>query len=351
MKKLILLIAMLSIGVYTYAQEAEKPKFELHPGTLIQAWGGYYNIGNEANEQVGFGIRRLRFYARPTLTDKLSGFIQIEAAQSLGSLSVGDSLKTSETLSPFRLLHANIDYKINDEFTVTAGKFIGAGMKGAGLISSKNLDIIDRPETATTWAKETAGADFADYGVEVVNKQKFGLTSRLWVHNGSVNKNMLAGKSGANKSVAVDFYAGYVPSFAPSVEFGGSVGKGNQYVVDQFNYTAFLYVSPAPFRFKAEYASVKNNTLDKTFQGYYVFGAYAVMPSVEVMAMYDYVDKNTDVEKDEVTNITVGASYYLFPEKKTMSKITAGYVFKMEDESVKIDNDMFVIQYQLDLSL
>ncbi|HEX3075172.1 MAG TPA: porin, partial [Ignavibacteriales bacterium] len=267
MKKLLLLIAMVSIGAAAYAQEADKSKFELHPGVMIQAWSGYYNIGDSTKEQMGFGVKRFRLYAKPTLTDKLSGFFQIEAAQSLTSLAVEDTMRTEDFLSTFRLLHANLDYKINDEFTLTVGKFIGAGMMGAGLLSSKNIDLIDRPEAAVTWAKETAGADFADYGAEVTMKQKFGLTTRLWFHNGNVNKNVTSGKGSANKSIALDFWTSYKPAFAPAVEFGGSIGKGNQYVVDQFNYTGFLYVSPAPFRFKAEYATVENYDVNRKFQG------------------------------------------------------------------------------------
>lgn len=351
MKKLLLLIAIVSIGAAAYAQEADKSKFELHPGTLIQAYSGYYNIGDAANEQIGFGVKRLRIYAKPTITEKLSGYIQIEAAQSMSNLTVEDTMKTSDFLSGFKLLHANIDYKLNDQYTITVGKFIGAGMMGAGLLSSKNIDLVDRPEAAVTWAKETAGTDFADYGAEVTMKQDFGVTSKLWIHNGSVNKNITSGKGSANKSVAVDFWASYKPSFAPMAEFGGSVGKGNQYIVNQFNYTAFLYLSPAPFRIKAEYASVENKDFDRTFNGFYVLGAYAVTPNIEVMGMYDWVDKNADVDKDEVVNYTFGASYYFFPKQKSTSKITAGYTIKTEDESVKVDNDMFIIQYQLDLNL
>lgn len=359
MKKLLLLIAALMFSANMMAQdkpaekapEAEKSKFDLHPGVMMQAWSGYYNIGSDANEQIGFGVKRFRLYAKPTLTSNLSGFFQIEGAQSMTNLTVEDSMKTADFLSTFRLLHANLDYKINDQYTITVGKFIGAGMMGAGLLSSKNIDLIDRAEAAVTWAKETAGTDFADYGAEVTMKQKFGLTTKLWVHNGNVNKNVVSGKGSANKSVAVDLWASYKPAFAPAVEFGGSIGDGNHYVLDQFNYTGFLYISPAPFRFKAEYATVENYEVNRKFQGFYVMAAYAVTPNIEVLGMYDWVDRNTRVEKDEITNYSFGAAYYFFPKQKYQSKITAGYVIKTEDESAKIDNDMFVIEYQLDLSL
>lgn len=340
-------ILLLSVPRFSVAQDEDGmdvPDIKLKVGGTVQSWASY-QMGDDFN-QMGFGLRRVRGRFSATFSENLKSFVQFE-------------------MTTFKLLDARIQYIINKNVELRVGRFIGAGMRGAGLTSHKDIDIVERPVTAQMWGSNTVGADYRDYGAEGIFKGKVGeagtLTGRLWIHNGGGALNLKPSHKGdsapvlEDESTAIDAMATFKAENIKGLELGGHFGIGNKDVADYSNYSAFVYWEPKPIRIKAEIAST---TLDGgspvvagddlTFMGYYVFGAFRFADNWEGLARFETVDPDTDSDDDESTDITVGLSYSFWPAQVYTSKITGAYVIQSEGDALgDIDNNIFYVMFQV----
>jgi hypothetical protein len=333
----ILAVMQLSSGVLT-AQDA--PDFSYRIGGTVQAWASMGEVDKDLADttSMGFGIRRARLRAYSTFGKKMKGFIQME-------------------LTSPKLLDARIEYMVSKSFTIRAGRFIGAGVRAAGLTSHTKIDITERPLSAVMWGGATIGADYRDYGMDFVGN--FGdLKANVTLHNGHGGLNIQSRQSRLvkaadyNGGVAVSGMLVYKPKTMKGLEAGGYFGLGNADINDYSAYNAYVYYEPKPLRVKAEIIGVtdKNGSEDLSGMGYYVFAGYGFAKNFEALARFEIVDGNTDEDDDQLTLITVGATYSVFKTKWTAGKITAAYTLRNEADVPAypaFDNNVFQLVMQL----
>jgi hypothetical protein len=289
----------------------------------IQSWASYEQNAQDST-QIGFGIRRLRLRVKSTFGQKISAFAQVEMT------------------SP-KLLDARISYRIIPQLQFRVGRFIGAGMRGAGLTLHSALDIIERPVSAQEWGRRTVGADYRDYGLELVATVS-DFSIRAWIHNGDGSKNIKSSQTGRtflkNGHFAQDAMLTYQPQYIPALEIGAHAGMGNDqfkyfdgisYINrDNFHYSAYLYYQPENLRFKTEYVSVTSQkddvqSRDITFSGFYTFVGYQLIKNLELVGRYETVNYDHLLNMRE-NFYTLGATYFFFPEEKVSAKIALAYV-------------------------
>jgi len=312
---------------FIVAQDAPKANWKI--GGTVQAMASIAQTGADTS-QTGFGLRRLRLKTYFNY-DKVTAFVQLEGT------------------TP-KLLDARMTYKISDAVNIRVGRFIGAGVRAGGLTAHTVIDLVERPLSAQKWGTNTIGGDFRDYGAALFGK--FGeLNYNLTVHNGDGAKNIKASHQSQGKLLnATSAFSGmvfYKPKDIKGLETGGYYGIGNATFNDYAAYNAYVYWEPSPIRIKAELIGFtnKNGATDVSSLGYYLFGAYGFMDNWEALARFESFDKNTDVEKDGETLITIGARYALYPQKFSNSKITFAYVIHSE-EGTEIDNNVFYVMFQ-----
>jgi predicted porin len=329
-KKLtIFMLVFLTSASLILAQD--NPDFSYKIGGTIQAWTSLGQINNSDTNSLGWGLRRVRLRAYTTLGDKMKGFVQVE-------------------LTSPKLLDARIEYLVSDMFTIRAGRFIGAGVRSAGLTSHSDIDITERPLTAQKWGIATIGSDFRDYGMDVVGS--FGdVKATLTLHNGDGAANILnkiSGHSAQNGSFAVSGMLTFKPKTVKGLEAGAYYGMGNKEINEYKSYNAYAYYEPGPFRVKAELIGWTNTfgSTDLNQMGYYLFGGYKLIDCVEAVARYENYDPNTDLDKNEQSLLTIGATYSVYPSKWTTGKITAAYTIISETGNA-VDNNVFQIVMQL----
>lgn len=333
-------VIFLTAGILT-AQDA--PDFSYRMGGTIQAWGSMGQIDKDFSgidtSAFGFGLRRVRLRAYATLGDKMKGFVQME-------------------LTSPKLLDARIEYLVSKAFTIKAGRFIGAGVRAGGLTSHTVIDITERPLSAVMWGTNTIGADYRDYGVDFSGK--FGdLTANVTLHNGNGAFNMLNRQGRAlttyNAGIAVSGMVVFKPSTVKGLEAGAYYGMGNPDQNEYNAYNAYVYYEPKPLRVKAELIGYTNvgaaaNGDDLSRMGYYLFAGYGLTPNLEAVARFEIYDHNTEVDDNQLTLITLGATYSVFETKWTAGKVTAAYTLQNEADVPAfpaIDNNVFHIVMQL----
>lgn len=328
----ILVLSFLFVGIVS-AQDA--PQFKYRMGGTVQAWTSLGDINGSDTSSFGWGLRRVRLRAYSSFGDKMKGFVQME-------------------LTSPKLLDARIEYLVSKQFTIRAGRFIGAGVRAAGLTSHTKIDITERPLSAVMWGKRTIGADYRDYGMDVVGK--FGdLKATVTLHNGNGATNIRNRQTGPgtqNNGFAVAGMVNFKPKSVKGLEAGGYYGVGNKEINEYSAYNAYVYYEPKPLRIKAEVIGVTNTvgSTDFTGMGYYVFAGYGFGKNWEAVARFEVYDGNTDVDDDQLTLITLGATHSIFSNKWAAGKITAAYTLQSEADVAaypEIDNNVFQLVMQL----
>lgn len=323
----ILIFAFLSTTLM--AQNDFEPKVKVN-GT-VQAWASMAQTNTDTN-QIGFGLRRVRARLKASLSKNIKAFVQ------------------AELTSP-KLLDARIEYHLSKNAQIRVGRFIGAGVRAAGLTSHTKIDIVERPVSAQKWGKATIGADYRDYGLAFMGKVN-GFGFNLTLHNGSGAANIKPShKSTASlqlQGIAISGMVNYKPKQLKGLEVGGYYGMGNTYVNDYASFNGYVYYEPKPLRVKLEYIgwTDKNGPTDVTAAGYYAFLGYRITKCMEVIARYEQFDSNTDVDDNEETFITFGLTHSFFPDHWNNAKITAAYVIHNEAWDNSPDNNVFYIMAQ-----
>lgn len=332
---LVLVILFLSTGILT-AQDV--PEFKYRIGGTVQAWTSMGQIDGADTSSLGWGLRRVRLRAYSSFGDKMKGFFQME-------------------LTSPKLLDARIEYLVSKNFTIRAGRFIGAGVRAGGHTSHTKIDITERPLTAIRWGGSTIGSDYRDYGLDVVGS--FGdLKGTLTLHNGdgSVNiRNKQTGSGPQNGSFAISAMATFKPKKIKGLEAGGYFGMGNSEINEYNAFNVYAYYEPKPLRIKAEVIGWTNvgalpNGDDLGRIGYYVFAGYGFAKNWEASVRFEIYDQNTDLDDDQLTLLTVGATHSIFSSKWAAGKITAAFTIQSEADVVtspEIDNNVFQLVMQL----
>jgi len=339
--KLLTIVAFLLMSAGLLSAQ-DVPDFSYRIGGTVQAWTSMGDIHGADTNSLGWGLRRVRLRAYSKFGDKMKGFVQME-------------------LTSPKLLDARIEYLVSKAFSIRAGRFIGAGVRAGGLTSHTVIDITERPLSAVMWGGSTIGADYRDYGLDFVGK--FGdLKANVTLHNGNgaINiRNRQTGHGPMNGGFAVSGMLVFKPKTLKGLEAGAYYGMGNAEVNEYNSFNAYVYYEPKPLRVKAEvigYTLVDHIVnFDGTFSdrpamGYYVFAGYGFAKNWEAVVRYENYDHNTDVDDNQITLITVGATHSIFSKKWAAGKITAAYTLQSEADVPgyeEFDNNVFQLVMQL----
>ncbi len=329
MKIFLVITTVLLFSLTVFAQDVPELKVKL--GGTVQGMASYAQTNTDTN-QIGIGLRRVRVKVFGNYGEHIKSFVQFE-------------------LTSPKLLDARIEYIVSKAFQIRVGRFIGAGVRAGGLTAHTDIDIVERAASAIYWGQRTIGADYRDFGIAALGDIN-GFGYNLTIHNGDGSQNIKASQlslaKNLNNGMAVSGMVYYKPPQLKGFETGGYYGIGNKTFNEYSSYNFYIYYEPLPFRAKAEIISATNKggAKDVTFLGYYIFGAYRVTQDIEVLARFENLDPNTDIEKDKGTFVTIGASYAFFPASWKTAKITAAYVIRNEEADPQIDNNVFYIMFQ-----
>ncbi len=329
MRKFAKVFLLFLFGQVILLNAQDVPDVNLRIGGTLQAMASYAETNQDTN-QLGFGVKRARMRAYTSFTKRMKGFLQVE-------------------LTNPKLLDFYMDYLLSKSVKVRIGRYKVAGVLAGPLTPHVKIDLVERARIGQEWGKRTVGGDGRDYAISALGNVGE-LNYFLSVHNGNGAKNIKAthktGGKVLNNGVAVSGMLTYKPKSVKGLNVGGYYGIGNSIFNNYNSYSAHIYWEPKPVRIKAEYMAVidKNSGTDITTNGYYVMGAYAINKNFELLARYENFDPNNNTNKDEEKLITVGASYFMFADKHTASKITAAYV--MHNEDANIANNVFYVMFQ-----
>ncbi|MCB9295629.1 MAG: porin [Lewinellaceae bacterium] len=128
---------------------------------------------------------------------------------------------------------------------------------------------------------------------------------------------------------------------------------------DVFNLFAWgvdAFFNYGPFSLEAEYDEYREHftktvgepIADINGDGFYVQGAYLVLPKLELALRYQELDQDNDLAHDIMGGremwTSIGANYYI---RGHTFKVQAEYTFKREEKQKEIDNDVLQVQMQL----
>ena len=316
-------------------QAQDKPDIKFKVGGTIQAMASYSETSKDTN-LVGLGLRRVRLKVTGFIGDKIEAYIQ------------------TEFTNP-SLVDALVDYFVHDDIKIRIGRYKVAGVLGGGLTSHHKIDIVERARIGQEWGARTVGSTFRDYGVSAIgNLGDFNYFVSIF-NGGEGDVNIRSSQKGkstlVNNGVAVSGLFEYKPKDVKGLNVGGYVGQGNKVYNDYLSYSGHVYWEPRPIRIKAEYVSIidKNTSTDITTNGFYLMGAYGITKSIELLTRVEYFDPYTDIDDNEETLITLGASYFVYPGDWTSGKITAAYVLrydKLGANNSDLANNVFYVMFQ-----
>jgi len=248
----------------------------------------------ERHDRVGFGIRRLRVRLTANFGENLGVFLQMEGSGATPTF-----------------LDIRGEYKVSENLTMRAGRFVGAQPRAFARTLHSNIDAIDRPAISDMWARMTIGADGRDYGIEALwNTPRWEL--RGFLHNGHNrwNYNQGISRSPSTGGIETDGFAfsaaaTHWPVGRDRLELGAyasvstakneftEVGRiGRNYI----SYSAHAYWGPLagdqPFRLKTDIIGISYQEVAprdiENYIGASLFSGLLVAPHIELYAMGEF---------------------------------------------------------------
>lgn len=307
-------------------------------GATLQPRFTYYASGynDDTVEEIGFGVRRMRFRTYIGIGPDLALFTQLEGSG-----------------ANVQMLDLRLEYKLNPEWTIRTGRFVGAQPRAMGRTLHNDIDAIDRIAIADYWARNSLGTDSRDYGLELVYRPKF-LEYRLFIHNGDNRENRKTGTSETlptanKKTMAISSAVSYFPDNDPHTDIGVFIGfNGNEgnYSAAKSYYTASFHAYRGtfpghfPFRVKLDAILLRHQEVqdhperfDHIFMGASLFGGYLLRKDTEVFVKGEAYQVDKHITKQDVSILTAGLTYSFSAARDKnfqMNKITAAYNYKQD---------------------
>jgi hypothetical protein len=334
MKRVLIALAALAL----LAGSAMSEEAQVIPYGFVQTWYSSASNGLDGDDAIsesGFGLKRARLAAM-LKKDNFKGNIMIEGAGS------------------FKVMDAFIDWTINDMFSLTMGRFRGAGSQAGGLTSPVVKDLPEYGLVGKNWAAGTVGGDSRTVGTELTITPTKIIELKALLHNGSGGTSFFhstasgayTGTTDTGMMPKMDF--GAKAKLWPGTEAGFTMGLGNEnrrnwrdddgsgtpyfdddddpltdevMNWDEFygdsNWSTHLHLNLGTLFAKFEMASVlykydwDNDDDDITARGMAFTGGYIVLPQTQLVVRYDTWDPNTasDAENNGQKNLTFGVNY------------------------------------------
>lgn len=282
-----------------------------------------------ANSRDTFRLRRgeVRVTA-PAITSRLSATVMFDLARS-SSTNVAASNNGTNILQD---LQGTYQFKRSPKgnLFLDLGQFKTPIGYEAALVGSSALPFLERSLifTGRDNVNSTYG-DQRDIGLQAraVYPQ---FEARVGIFNGFGDRqNNLS----LSDNKAVIGLLAFKPQFVPGLTLGVSGGTGNTGIsttvgtpatsinsnVDRDILNAFLAYKKNKFGVQGEYLRGNsdaiivgaNTVAARDVEGYYLGGSYSLTPRLELLARYDHLDTNRDVNDAAVTDYLIGANYYI----------------------------------------
>ncbi len=321
MKRIALLTAtfLLIISSSVHAQEAEKPWINtLKERIKLSGYAqlGYtYDDAQEGAENT-FDIKRMIFMADGQITDRWSAhFIY--------------------NFYGATMLELYTNYRIIPGLSVRFGQFkVPLTMEGP--LSPSSVELIECYSQATNYYTALGGSHDPlrggtggrDMGLMIYGDLfKDKLTYHLGVLNGQ-------GINTRDRNNNKDFIGSLAIKPINWLRIGGTVmsGKGNAVGLSAANpdikagdnyrrdrYTVGAMVETKPVSLRTEYMAGKDAKVKS--EGYYAMASFHVLPRFDVIASYDYLNKNKDLSMKQ-TNYIAGVQYWFYPRCRLQAQYT-----------------------------
>ncbi len=312
----------------------------------------------DRHDRVGFGVRRLRVRLTTSFGENLGVFLQMEGSGATATF-----------------LDIRGEYRVSDNLTMRAGRFVGAQPRAFARTLHSNIDAIDRPAISDMWARMTIGADGRDYGLEALwNTPHWEV--RGFLHNGHNRWNYSQGisRSPSTGGIETDGFAfsaaaTHWPEGRDRLEIGAyasvstaknefsEVGRiGRNYI----SYSAHAYWGPLPgdqpFRLKTDIIGISYQEVAprdiENYIGASLFGGLLVAPHIELYAMGEFwFGDGGGLEDLRQVFATVGGSYSLsalMGRPFTHNRIMLAYSLRsLETDKVDFGDPAHVVMMQM----
>jgi len=326
-------------------------------GSVVQPRFSYLRDAHVDAETAGFGVRRYRFFTRVHLGDRVNLFAQLEGGAGVGPAAFID-------------LQANLN--LTDQWTLYAGRVIGAQPRAYALTLLPLIDSIDRPAISVVWANRTLGADGRTYGAGLQHQSET-LTMHFTAFNGTNERNLMTEIASdspvaeQNLSLAGAAFVTYRMPAVEGLEIGGHAsynasrnrfteidGTGRRYT----DASAHLYYGAdpgsQPVRFKADAIGIwyegVTDAMDDTFWGVSALGAVRVHPAVELLVRGERLNEASPGPQATQTVVTVGGTLSqsaLTGGPFNRHRLTAGYSLRQTGADASTRRHQAALQLQL----
>lgn len=278
--------------------------------------GGYtYDDAEETDNY--FDIKRIIFMAEGKITDKWDCYFMY-------NFNGGGTL-----------LEAYSTYHFLPELSARIGQFKDP-LTIEGQMSPSSVELIECYSQATNYYTAMGGAHDPlrggtggrDLGLMLYGDllKKY-LTYYIGVLNGqginTTDKNsnkIIAGSLLVNPlkwlSIGGSFTTGKGVAVGTS-EVNPDIKKDDNYSRDRWAFGTVINTKPISFR--AEYMGGKDGKVKS--EGYYAIASWHVLPKFDIIASYDYLNKNKDLKMKQ-TNYIAGVQYWFYPRCRVQAQYT-----------------------------
>ena len=305
-KLLIVLIAAQLLSANLWAQEkteSKAPNFNIWLGGLYS-----YNATEGIVPSSNYTIAFARIIAKGNIMNNIDYHIMGDVA---GFADAASGLATRRSI----LMQAWVSYKPSTYAQFRVGQFkYPFGIEAyPGLIVWKFI-IPSYATLGITKKLGTEGGMFRDIGAQVegiVSASKdISFFYKAMVMNGN-------GPNLIDNNNEKDYVGNLGVNLPYNITVAGSYFTGKAYDAnaDGINESAFsgnISLKNKRFTFQAEYLSATNEFINKSVKpnGYYVYGTYKILDELEAGVRYDAYDKDSEVENNSISRITLQSGYY-----------------------------------------
>ena len=319
MRRILLCIALITVICTVRAQESEKAwvntlRERIKLSGYVQA-GYTYDDAEEADNT--FDIKRIIFMAEGKITNNWSCYFMY-------NFNSGGNL-----------LEVYTDYQFLPGLSARFGQF-KVPLTIEGLLSPSSTELIESYSQATNYYTAMGGNHDllrGSTGGRDIGLMLFGdlFSNKLTYHLAIINGQGINTKDrNSNKDIIGSLMIKPLKWFSVGGSFmngkGVAVGQSdvNPDILIGENYSRNRWavggtIETSPVSFRTEYMGGKDGKVKS--DGYYAMASFHVLPKFDIIASYDYLNKNKDMEMKQ-TNYIAGVQYWFYPRCRVQVQYT-----------------------------
>lgn len=319
MKRFILLVVFLSATHFLTAQETTSLKKVVNTLKDRISLAGYTQLGytyddlGEGNNT--FDVKRIIFMAEGKITDKWSCYFMYNFAAGGELLEVYTEYKFLPQLTA-RIGQFKTMFSIENPMSPTTVELINCYSQSVSYFSG-----FSNPLYASCGGRDMGLLIYGDlfgklvrYNLAVMNGQ--GINVKDKNHQKDVVGNLMVNPL-KWLSVGGSFIKGKGNAVAAS-NVNSEIKIGDNYTRNRWALGAV--VTTKPIELRTEYLAGKDGNIKS--DGYYLTACAHVLPKFDVIASYDYLNKDKNTSKFKQTNYVAGVQYWFYPKCRLQAQYT-----------------------------